>query len=183
LADTQSRYLAAVAALDEHHRHHLRTVKLVEIGAASRQDLETATTQYRDAETNVANLRQNSAAWAFIGDRFFNSTSQISPSERGRASSGTLTSRSVNPGVIGRTRVDVGDGSPPSGLSARFMKGSGTIRVGSAANITSETYLGRVFRGRVSYVDPKIDPATRTAQVRRRWQILDKCSRLACLST
>jgi hypothetical protein len=40
LADAQSRYLAAVAALDEHHRHHLRTIKLVEVGAASRQDLE-----------------------------------------------------------------------------------------------------------------------------------------------
>src|SRR5215510_4194787 len=40
LAEAQSRYLAAVATLDEHHRHHLRTIKLVEIGAASRQDLE-----------------------------------------------------------------------------------------------------------------------------------------------
>jgi len=29
LADAQSRYLTAVATLDEHHRHHLRTIKLV----------------------------------------------------------------------------------------------------------------------------------------------------------
>ena len=41
-AEAQSRYLTAVATLDEHHRHHLRTMKLVEIGAASRQDLEMA---------------------------------------------------------------------------------------------------------------------------------------------
>ena len=41
-----------------------------------------------------------------------------------------------------------------------------TVRVGSGANVTSDAYPGRVFRGRVSYVDPKIDPATRTAQVR-----------------
>src|SRR5713226_8452704 len=34
------------------------------------------------------------------------------------------------------------------------------------ASITSETYPNRTFRGRVSYVDPKIDQATRTAQVR-----------------
>ncbi|HEY6242920.1 MAG TPA: efflux RND transporter periplasmic adaptor subunit [Pyrinomonadaceae bacterium] len=58
LADAQARYLTAVAALDEHHRHHMRTEKLVEIGAASRQDLETATSQYREAESNLANLRQ-----------------------------------------------------------------------------------------------------------------------------
>ena len=38
--------------------------------------------------------------------------------------------------------------------------------MGSGANITSDAYPGRVFRGRVSYVDPKVDPATRTAQVR-----------------
>lgn len=40
------------------------------------------------------------------------------------------------------------------------------IRVGSGASITSDAYPGRVFRGQVSYVDPTLDPATRTAQIR-----------------
>ena len=47
-----------------------------------------------------------------------------------------------------------------------YEKDLATIRVGSGANITSDAYPGRVFRGRVTYVDPKIDTATRTAQVR-----------------
>jgi Cu(I)/Ag(I) efflux system membrane fusion protein len=47
-----------------------------------------------------------------------------------------------------------------------YEKDLATIRVGSGANVTSDAYPGRVFRGRVSYVDPKIDQATRTAQVR-----------------
>jgi RND family efflux transporter MFP subunit len=47
-----------------------------------------------------------------------------------------------------------------------YEKDLATVRVGSGANITSDAYPNRVFRGRVSYVDPKIDPATRTAQVR-----------------
>lgn len=47
-----------------------------------------------------------------------------------------------------------------------YEKDLATVRVGSGANITSDAYPGRVFRGRVSYVDPKVDPATRTAQVR-----------------
>src|SRR5258707_39122 len=47
-----------------------------------------------------------------------------------------------------------------------YEKDLATIHVGSGANVTSDTYPGRVFRGRISYVDPKIDPATRTAQVR-----------------
>ena len=47
-----------------------------------------------------------------------------------------------------------------------YEKDLATVRVGTNASITSDAYPGRVFRGRVSYVDPKIDPGTRTAQVR-----------------
>jgi cobalt-zinc-cadmium efflux system membrane fusion protein len=172
LSDTQSRYLAAVAALDEHHRHHLRTIKLVEIGAASRQDLETATTQYREAETNVANLRQKLLLLGLSRQRIdsFNSTSQISSEVNVPApSSGTLTSRSVNPGEVveaNKELMRVTDLSSVWVVGQVYEKNLATVRVGSGANITSDAYPGRVFRGRVSYVDPKVDPATRTAQVR-----------------
>jgi RND family efflux transporter MFP subunit len=47
-----------------------------------------------------------------------------------------------------------------------YEKDLATVRVGSGANVTSDAYPGKVFRGRVTYVDPKIDQATRTAQVR-----------------
>jgi len=172
LSDTQSRYLAAVAALDEHHRHHLRTIKLVEIGAASSQDLETATTQYREAETNVANLRQKLLLLGLSRQRIdsFNSTSQISSEVIVTApSSGTLTSRSVNPGEVieaNKELMRITDLSTVWVVGQVYEKDSGTIRVGSGASISSDAYPGRVFRGRVSYVDPRVDPATRTAQVR-----------------
>src|SRR5687768_10670608 len=58
LAMAQSRYLNAVAELDEHHKHHIRTVRLVEIGAASREELEQATTKLETAESEVASQRQ-----------------------------------------------------------------------------------------------------------------------------
>lgn len=172
LADAQSRYLTAVAALDEHHRHHLRTIKLVEIGAASRQDLETATSQYREAESNLANLRQKLLLLGMPGKRIdsLSSTSQISsevsvPSP----SSGTLTSRTINPGEVveaNRELMRVTDLSTVWVVGQVYEKDLATILVGSGANITSDAYPGQVFRGRVSYVDPKLDPATRTAQVR-----------------
>jgi RND family efflux transporter MFP subunit len=172
LADTESRYLAAVTALDEHHRHHLRTIKLVEIGAASRQDLETATTEYRGAETNVANLRQKLLLLGLSPQRIdsFNSTSQISSEVTVTApSSGTLTNRSVNPGEVieaNKELMRVTDLSTVWVVGQVYEKDLATVRVGSGANVTSDAYPGRVFRGRVSYVDPKIEPATRTAQVR-----------------
>lgn len=172
LADSQSRYLTAVAAFDEHHRHHLRTTKLVEIGAASRQELEEATSKYREAESNVANLRQKLLLLGMSRERIgaLTSTSQISSEVTVAApSSGTLTSRSVNPGEVieaNKELMRVTDLSTIWVVGQVYEKDLATIRVGSGANVTSEAYPDRVFRGRVSYVDPKIDTATRTAQVR-----------------
>jgi RND family efflux transporter MFP subunit len=172
LADAQSKYLTAVAALDEHHRHHMRTEKLVEIGAASRQDLESATSLYREAESNVANLRQKLLLLGLSAQRVnaLSSTSQISsevtvPSP----SSGTITSRTVNPGEVieaNKELMRITDLSSVWVVGQVYEKDLAKIHVGSGANITSETYPNRTFRGRVSYVDPKIDQATRTAQVR-----------------
>src|SRR2546421_5993013 len=172
LAEAQSRYLTAVATLDEHHRHHLRTIRLVEIGAASRQDLEMATSQYREAESNLANLRQKLLLLGMTAQRIdsLNSTAQISsevtvPSP----SSGTVTSRTVNAGEVieaNKELMRVTDLSTIWVVGQVYERDLATVRVGSGANITSDAYPGRVFRGRVSYVDPKLDTATRTAQLR-----------------
>jgi len=172
LADAESRYLTATAALDEHHRHHMRTMKLVEIGAASRQELEEASSKYREAESNVANLRQKLMLLGMSSPRIdaLNSTSQISSEVTvASPSSGTITSRSVNPGQVieaNKELMRVTDLSIVWVVGQVYEKDLATIRVGSGANITSDAHPGRVFRGRISYVDPKIDPATRTAQVR-----------------
>ena len=172
LADTQARYLTAAAVLDEHHRHHMRTIKLVEIGAASRQELEMATSQLRDAESNVAALRQKLMLLGLSAQRIdsMNSTSQISSEVNVIAPhAGTITSRSVNSGEVveaNKELMRVTDLSTVWVVGQVYEKDLATVRVGSGANVTSDAYPGQVFRGRVTYVDPKIDPATRTAQVR-----------------
>ena len=172
LAGVQSRYITAVASLDEHHRHHLRTARLVEIGAASRQELEMATTQYREAESNVAELRQRLVLLGLPTARIdsLKDSSQISsevtvPSP----ASGTVTGRSVNPGEVieaNKELLRVTDLSSVWVVGQVYEKDLATVHVSSGATITSDTYPGRVFRGRVTYVDPKIDRSTRTAQVR-----------------
>ena len=40
------------------------------------------------------------------------------------------------------------------------------VRVGSTASMTAPAYPGRVWTGRVKYIQPQVDPATRTAQAR-----------------
>jgi membrane fusion protein, heavy metal efflux system len=172
LADAQAKYLAAVAELDEHHKHHARAERLVEIGAASREEFEMATTKLRSTESEVANLRQRLLLLGLSAPRIsgLRSSSQIS-SEVSVPSpvSGTLTSRTVNPGEVieaNKELMRVTDLSSVWVVAQVYEKDLALIRIGSGTSITSDAYPGRVFRGQVSYVDPKVDPQTRTAQVR-----------------
>jgi cobalt-zinc-cadmium efflux system membrane fusion protein len=172
LAMAQSRYLTAQAELEEEHKHHRRTERLVEIGAASREEFEVATTKLKTAESEVASLRQRLLLLGLTSQRVsgLRSSSQIS-SEVALPSpvAGTVTSRTVNPGEViegNKELMKVTDLSSVWVVGQVYERDLGRIRVGSGASITSDAYPGRVFRGRISYVDPRLDPATRTAQVR-----------------
>ena len=172
LAENESRYVTALAELDEHHKHHRRTEKLVAIGAASREELETATTKLKRAEAESANLRQKLLLLGLPPQRVngLNTSSQVS-SEVGIPSpaSGSITTRSVNPGEVieaNKELLRVTDLSSVWVVGQVYEKDLGRVVVGSGASVTSDAFPGRVFRGRVSYVDPRVDPATRTAQLR-----------------
>lgn len=172
LALTQSRYLSALAELEEHHKHHYRTTQLVEIGAASREELDQATTKLRAAESEVASQRQRLLLLGLSPQRVdeLNSPSQVSSEITLPAPvSGTVISRSTNPGEViaaGKEILRIADLSTVWVIGQVYEKDLGRIRVGTGANVATDTYPGRVFRGRVGYVDPALDQATRTAQVR-----------------
>lgn len=172
LAMAQSRYVTALAELDEHRKHHQRTAKLVEIGAASREELEQATTKLKTAESEVASLRQRLQLLGLTPQRINNlrSSSQISSEVSLPAPvSGTVISRAVNQGEVVEANKEilrVADLSSVWVIGQVYEKDLARIRVGSGASVTSAAYPGRVFRGRVSYVDPSLDPQTRTAQAR-----------------
>jgi RND family efflux transporter MFP subunit len=172
LAKAQSEYLSTVAELDEHHKHHSRTMKLVEIGAASREELEQATTKLRTAEAAVASQRQGLLLLGLPAQRInqLKSSTQVS-SEVSLAApiSGTVISRSVNPSEVisaDKELLRVSDLSSVWVIAQVYEKDLGKIRIGSGASVTSDAYPGRVFRGQVSYIDPVIDQTTRTAKVR-----------------
>jgi RND family efflux transporter MFP subunit len=144
----------------------------VTIGAASREELETATSKLKSDEADVATMRQRLLLLGLSPQRVsaLNSSSQIS-SEVSLPSpvTGTVTSRAVNPGEVieaNKEMMRVTDLSSVWVVGQVYEKDLAKIRVGSGASITSDAYPGRVFRGQVTYVDPRLDPATRTAQVR-----------------
>jgi membrane fusion protein, heavy metal efflux system len=172
LAMAQSSYIKALAERDEHHNHHKRTIKLVEIGAASRAELEEATTKIRSVEAEIANMQQKLQLLGLSPQRIkeLKSSSQISSEVSIAApASGTVINRAVNPGEVIEEKKEllrVADLSSIWVVGQVYEKELGKVRVGSGASITTDTYPGKIFRGRISYVDPRLDPQTRTAQVR-----------------
>lgn len=172
LAEAQSRYLTVLAEVAEHQKHHRRTTQLVEIGAASKEELEQATTMMNKAESEVASLRQRLILLGLTQQRInaLRSPSQISsdvalPSP----ASGTVTSRTANASEVieaNKEILRVTDLSSVWVIGQVYEKDLAVVRVGSGASITSAAYPGKVFRGNISYVDPQLDTATRTAQVR-----------------
>ncbi|MGI9067988.1 MAG: efflux RND transporter periplasmic adaptor subunit [Pyrinomonadaceae bacterium] len=172
LAMAQSSYLAVLADLEEHHEHHRRTIRLLEIGAASREEFEQATTKLKTSEAEVASQRQKLLLLGLSQQQVsgLKSSSQINSEVSLPAPvTGSVIARSANPGEVVEANKEIlriADLSSVWVVGQVYEKDLGRIRIGSGASITTEAYPGRVFRGQVSYVDPTLDTATRTAQVR-----------------
>jgi RND family efflux transporter MFP subunit len=172
LAVAQSDYLKALAQLDEHHKHHRRVMQLVEIGAASREELEQATTMLRSAEAEVARLRERLSLLGMSASRIeaLRSSSQINSEVQIVAPvSGTVIDRKINLGEVveaNKELLRIADLSSVWIIAQVYEKDLTRVHVGSIARMTASAYPGRAFYGRVTYIAPNLDEATRTAQVR-----------------
>jgi len=83
--------------------------------------------------------------------------------------SGFIVERSALPNMYvqpGTKLYSIADLSAVWVYAQVFQNDLGRVRIGNPAEITVDSYPGRVFRGRVSFVWPQLDPATRTAKVR-----------------
>ena len=172
MAMAQSNYLTARADLEEHHKHHARTIRLLEIGAVSREELEQATTKLKIAEAEVASQRQKLLLLGLSPQQVnaLRSSSQTTSEVSLPAPvTGSVIARSANPGEVVEANKEIlriADLSSVWVVAQVYEKDLGRIRIGSGASITAEAYPGRIFRGQVSYVDPTLDSTTRTGQVR-----------------
>jgi hypothetical protein len=83
--------------------------------------------------------------------------------------SGLVLNRTVNPGEVvgmGKELFRLADLSTVWVIGQVYEQNLASVRVGAPAAITAAAYPQRTFTGRVSYIDPRIEPQTRTAQVR-----------------
>lgn len=172
LAEAQTALAAFNAELEVEHKKLQRTQELVRIGAASREELERVEA---DHQVHAAHVQESRQKLALLGL----SEAQIERVNAGQAASayisvpspidGIVTARNVNLGQV----VGVGqDLLTVTDLSSVWIEGSvleddfSVVRAGSGATITTPAYPGRIYRGVVDYIEPRVDPQTRTAKVR-----------------
>jgi membrane fusion protein, heavy metal efflux system len=172
LADAQTRYVSAEAMLEAHDRELQRTQKLVEIGAASRQELEKTHAEHAAQTAAVQSTRSqlvllgvSAAALDDMasGHNVNAATNVPAPID------GVVTERGANVGlnVDPTTKLfTVVDLSTVWVVADLYEKDFSRVRLGSEAAITTSVRPEVILRGRVSYIDPQVSVGTRSAKVR-----------------
>jgi Cu(I)/Ag(I) efflux system membrane fusion protein len=83
--------------------------------------------------------------------------------------SGVLTKKDVVPGMrvsAGDMPFEIVDLSRVWVLADAYETDLGAVKVGMPASLTLKAFPNRTFQGRVAFIDPILDPKTRTAKVR-----------------
>jgi RND family efflux transporter MFP subunit len=172
LATAESEYLAMLAELEADHQKLERTEKLVKLGAASQQEQEGVVADHAGHEAHV---RQATERLKLLGASdhqiaALKQAEQIDPFLTVPAPiNGIVLSRTANLGLVTNPAQElftVADLSKVWVMASINEKDFSTIPVGTAATVTASAYPGRVWRGRVVYIQPQVDPNTRTAQAR-----------------
>lgn len=172
LAEAQTRYLSMRAMLRADEQKFDRTRRLTDIGAASRQELEEVTTARDARATEVAAAAQRLQLLGLDRaqvDRLTEASQIVSEVVVSSPADGTVLARSVNAGQVvtaGQELFAVTDLSTVWVIGDLYEKDFASVRVGTPAAVSLPAAPGNATRGRVAYIDPRVDPATRTAKVR-----------------
>jgi RND family efflux transporter MFP subunit len=166
LAEARTKYVSAQSMLDAHDRELQRTQKLVEIGAASRQELERIHAEHAAQLAEVQSARSRLELLGASG----------AASQEGSATidvpapiDGIVTERlgnigvNVDPSTKLFTIVDL---SSVWVVANVYEQDLHRIRDGVRAIVVAKAYPDRSFEGRVSYIDPQLSQETRTAKLR-----------------
>jgi RND family efflux transporter MFP subunit len=172
LAEVETQYLAYLAELGAEHKKLERTQNLFRLGAASKQEEEEVAATHAAHESHVrAALERLKLLGA--GERqiaVLKEAEQIDSYVTVPAPiDGTVVARTANLGLVVNKAQElfvVADLSMVWVMASLNEKDFASVQVGSAARVTAPAYAGRVWSGRVAYIDPQVDPNSRTAQAR-----------------
>ena len=172
LADAQMKYLSMRATYEADHQKLERTRKLVELGAASRQELEDVTAGHAAHETEREAARQRLLLLGLTPAQAVDLTDAaqiVSAISIEAPADGLVIGRSVNPGQVvgaGQELFVVTDLGTVWVIGDLYEKDFASVRVGTEASVVVPSVPKGRLHGRVAYIDPRVEPATRTAKVR-----------------
>jgi RND family efflux transporter MFP subunit len=158
--------------LDAHDRELQRTQKLVDIGAASRQELEkihaehaaqTAAVQSARSQLELLGVSASALENMAPGHSVSATTTVPAPID------GVVTERGANVGLNVDTATKlftIVDLSTVWVVANVYEKNLSLVRVGSEVALTTSARPELTLRGRVAYIDPQVSADTRTAKAR-----------------
>jgi membrane fusion protein, heavy metal efflux system len=169
LAEATTKYVAAKAMLDAHDRELQRTQRLVDIGAASRQELERIHAEHAALTAEVESARARLQLLGATGPTTSGKNDSDATIDVPAPIDGVVTERLANVGL----NVDpamklfvVVDLANVWVVADVYEKDLGRVREGAAATVTTSVFPNLQVTGRVSYIDPQLDLSTRTAKAR-----------------
>ncbi len=155
---SQSALRTAEAGLVLARRNEDRARRLTEAGAVASRELENAQLEVTSAEARVAEARARLSA----------ANRQLGNTEIRAPFAGIVSARPVDVGDVVQagtpivTVVDPGSLRLEAAVPAENLK---DVRVGSSVNFAVTGYPGQVFAGRVTRINPVVDPATRQVRI------------------
>jgi RND family efflux transporter MFP subunit len=172
LADSETGYIAMLAELEADHKKLERTQNLLKLGAASQQEEEEVVASHAAHEAHVRaaleKLRLLGASDRQIA--VLKQAEQIDANFSVPAPiNGIVLTRTANLGLVTNMSQElftVADLSTVWVMASINEKDFSTVHVGTTATVTAQAYPGHVWKGRVVYIQPQVDPNTRTAQAR-----------------
>lgn len=172
LAQAQRQYISMRADLEAIRQRVARLERLTTIGAASEQELEGARAEQTGAASEVEGARARLQLLGLTREA-------VDGLDRAGQIDATMPVPATAPGVVTRRMANRGQNVDASSelftvvdLSSVWVVGDvyerdlDLIRLGSEVAVTTPSQPEEVWRGRVSYIDPQIAMATRTARVR-----------------
>jgi RND family efflux transporter MFP subunit len=170
LADARTKYVAARSMLDAHDRELQRTQKLVEIGAASRQELERIHAEHAAQTADVESARSRLELLGVAVDAAATGPAdRIATIDVPAPIDGIVTERQANAGlnVDSATKLfTVVDLASVWVVANAYERDLPRIHAGARATVRAQAYPNLALEGRVSYIDPQLSVDTRTAKVR-----------------
>lgn len=172
LAEAQTEYLSMRAEFQAVEQQIERTQRLVEIGAASKQELEqihAGHVRHRtEVETSRAQLQLLGMTPAQV--QALTSSGEIAATTTITAPvAGTVTARTVNPGSTvdpAAPLITIVDLSSVWIAGDLYERDFASVRIGTPVSVTTAAFPDVKVSGNVSYIDPQVRPETRTAKIR-----------------